>query len=240
MAEVYWYLEHTLLRQGFDYAYDKRLYDQLRALDAVAVRGHFRADPKDQERLVRFLENHDEERVAAEFAPQVHRTAAVLTFLAPGLRLIHEGQLEGRKVRLSIHLGRRPDEPVDEPLRAFYDHLLAVMRRPEARQGCWRLLDCRPAWESNPTWDRFVVFSREGPDGRRLLVAVNYGPTGGQCTIGLPLDGLNGKTHVFQDLMGPDRYERNGDDLAARGLYLDMPAWGYHVFEWTERRSEGV
>ena len=26
-------------------------------------------------------------------------------------------------------------------------------------------------------------------------------------------------------------YDRDGDDLLARGLYLDMPAWGYHVFE---------
>jgi hypothetical protein len=31
--------------------------------------------------------------------------------------------------------------------------------------------------------------------------------------------------------MGPSRYERDGNDLAARGLYLDMPEWGYHVFE---------
>src|SRR5262249_42233979 len=31
MAEVYWDLEWTVLQQGFDYAYDKRLYDRLRA-----------------------------------------------------------------------------------------------------------------------------------------------------------------------------------------------------------------
>jgi hypothetical protein len=30
MAEVYWDLEWTLQQQGFDYAYDKRLYDRLR------------------------------------------------------------------------------------------------------------------------------------------------------------------------------------------------------------------
>jgi hypothetical protein len=31
--------------------------------------------------------------------------------------------------------------------------------------------------------------------------------------------------------MGPARYDRAGDELLARGLYLDMPPWGYHVFE---------
>jgi hypothetical protein len=35
------------------------------------------------------------------------------------------------------------------------------------------------------------------------------------------------------DLMGPARYQRDGDDLESRGLYLDLAAWGYHVFEVT-------
>ena len=26
-------------------------------------------------------------------------------------------------------------------------------------------------------------------------------------------------------------YERDGDELAGSGLYLDLPAWGYHVFD---------
>ncbi len=30
MAEVYWDLEWTMQQQGFDYTYDKRLYDRLR------------------------------------------------------------------------------------------------------------------------------------------------------------------------------------------------------------------
>ena len=38
MAEVYWDLEWTMLQQGFDYAYDKRLYDRLREGQARPVR----------------------------------------------------------------------------------------------------------------------------------------------------------------------------------------------------------
>jgi len=33
--------------------------------------------------------------------------------------------------------------------------------------------------------------------------------------------------------MTHERLERDGNDLAAQGLYLDMPAWGYHVFRLT-------
>jgi glycosidase len=43
MAEVYWDMEWTIQQQGFDYAYDKRLYDRLREAHARPVREHFYA-----------------------------------------------------------------------------------------------------------------------------------------------------------------------------------------------------
>jgi hypothetical protein len=42
---------------------------------------------------------------------------------------------------------------------------------------------------------------------------------------------LGGKVWQLKDLMGEASYEREGDELASRGLYLDMSSWGYHVFE---------
>ena len=121
MAEVYWDLEWTLQQQGFDYTYDKRLYDRLREGHARPVRDHLRAELDYQNKLARFLENHDEPRAAATFPPGMHEAAAVITFLSPGLRFFHQGQFEGRKKRISPHLVRGPIEPVDEPLHQFYD-----------------------------------------------------------------------------------------------------------------------
>jgi hypothetical protein len=60
---------------------------------------------------------------------------------------------------------------------------------------------------------------------------MNYGPTQGQVYAALPWPGLAGKRVVLRDLLGSARYERDGDDLRARGLYLDLAAWGCHVFE---------
>jgi hypothetical protein len=231
MAEVYWDLEWTLQQQGFDYTYDKRLYDRLRARDAGAVRGHLHADADYQRRSARFLENHDEPRAAATFPAQVHQAAAVLTLLVPGLRFVHEGQPAGRKVRASNHLRRRVPEPVDRELEAFYGRLFGCMRRTETREGHWRLLSCEAAWDGNPTSERFIAFSWEAR-GRRLLVVVNYGPTQAQCYARLPWSDAGGRALVFADLMSPSvRYEREGTELSQRGLYLDMPAWGSHVFE---------
>jgi hypothetical protein len=233
MAEVYWDLEWTLQQQGFDYTSDKRLYDRLLAREAGAVRGHLLADPEFQRKSVRFLENHDEPRAAAAFPPGVHQAAAVITFLVPGLRFFHEGQLEGRKVRVPVHLRRRPQETVDNDVRDFYLRLLDCLKRQEVRTGRWQLLACRSAWDGNPTWERFLAFSWEGANRRRLLVAVNYGPTQGQCYVALPFSDLAGRLVLLRDLLGPARYERDGDDLTGRGLYLDMPAWGYHALDLT-------
>jgi glycosidase len=151
MAEVYWDLEWTLQQQGFDYTYDKRLYDRLHIRDAEGVRAHLGAGEDFQRKLVRFLENHDEPRAAGAFPPSVHRAAAVVTFLVPGLRFFHEGQFDGRRVKVSMHLARRPSEPADAGLQQFYRDLLVCLRRPEVRDGVWKLLPCRPAWEENRT-----------------------------------------------------------------------------------------
>jgi len=32
-------------------------------------------------------------------------------------------------------------------------------------------------------------------------------------------------------MMGPDVYDRDGSELISWGMYLDLPAWGYHIFE---------
>lgn len=234
MAEVYWDLEWTLQQQGFHYAYDKRLYDRLREHHARPVREHFHAGLDYQDKLARFLENHDEPRAAATFAPGVHEAAAVITFLSPGLRFFHEGEFSGRKKRISPHLNRRPDEPVDFDLAKFYDRLLAVLRHSALRDGRWQLLSCQPAWDGNWTWDCFLAFAWEGNNGERFLVVVNYAGNQSQCYVRLPFADLAGSTWHLQDLLSNSHYDRAGNDLQAQGLYLDMAPWQACAFQLTQ------
>jgi glycosidase len=233
MAEVYWDLEWTLQQQGFDYTYDKRLYDRLREGHARGVLEHLQAGLDYQNKMARFLENHDEPRAAAVFSPEAHEAAAVLTFLSPGLRFFHQGQLEGRKKRISPHLVRGPDEVVDEKVSQFYAGLLNVLRRDVVRDGQWQLLECLPAWEGNWTWDCFVAFAWTGSSGERLLVAVNYAANQSQCYVRLPFLELGGGRWQLRDLLSDACYKRDGSDLQSEGLYLDVPASQYHVFEIT-------
>jgi glycosidase len=231
MAEVYWDLEWTLQQQGFDYTYDKRLYDRLRDRHARPIREHFWAGLDYQDKLARFLENHDEPRAAVTFPPGVHEAAAVITYLSPGLRFFHQGQFEGRKQRVSPHLCRAPEEPIDQALKPFYDQLLAVLHAPVVRDGQWQLLDCVAAWEGNWTCDRFIAFAWQGPDGERLLVVVNYADNQSQCYVRLPFADLGGRTWRLQDRLGNATYDRDGDSLQSQGLYLDLGRWNYNIFD---------
>ena len=231
MAEVYWDLEWTMLQQGFDYAYDKRLYDRLREGHAPPVRGHLLAGLDFQNKVARFLENHDEPRAAATFAPGMHEAAGVITYLSPGLRFFHQGQLAGCRTRISPHLVRAPLEPTDTALDQFYGRLLTVIRQPIVREGEWRLLDCAPAWDGNWTWESFIAWSWEAQDGQRRLIVVNYAANQSQCYVRLPFSDLSGRTVRLKDLLGPARYDRDGSDLVSRGLYLDLLPWGHHVFD---------
>ncbi|MGH7802117.1 MAG: alpha-amylase family glycosyl hydrolase, partial [Thermodesulfobacteriota bacterium] len=233
MAEVYWDLEWTMLQQGFDYAYDKRLYDRLREGHAQPARGHLQAGLDYQSRLARFLENHDEPRAAATFSPEMCKAAAVVTFLSPGLRFFHQGQFHGRKKRISPHLCRGPEEPIDEKLEQFYDRLLAVLRHPAVRNGQWQLLECVPAWDGNWTSDCFLAFAWQGANGERLLAAVNYAPNQSQCYVRLPFSDLDNSRWRLEDLIGNATHDRAGNDLQARGLYIDEPPWKFSVFSLT-------
>ena len=230
LAEVYWDLEWALQQQGFDHTYDKRLYDRLAHRCARPVREHFFAGLDFQAHLARFLENHDEPRAAATFPAKVHRAAAVLTFFSPGLRLVHQGQREGRRVKIPVHLGRGPAEVRDDALAAFYDRLLDCLKEPVFRDGRWQLLECRGAWDGNRSWDDFVAFSWTGPGDARRIVVVNYSDHRSQCYLSMPWGDLAGRSWLLRDRLGPDAYERSGDDLTSSGLYLDLPAWGTHVF----------
>jgi hypothetical protein len=154
------------------------------------------------------------------------------------LRFFHQGQLEGRRTRISPHLVRAPQEPRDEALQQFYQGLLSVLGRPTVRNGQWQLLECMQAWEGNGTWDGFLAFEWQGRHGERLLVAVNYAGHQGQCYVRFASGDPIGNTVRFSDLMGDAVYDRIGSDVASKGLYLDLPAWGYHVFDVSEGQRQ--
>jgi Alpha amylase, catalytic domain len=228
IAEAYWDLEYALQQQGFDYCYDKRLYDRLAHEDAESVHGHLCADIAYQNGLLRFIENHDEPRAAATFPPERARASAVVALGLTGARLVHEGQLDGRRVHLPVFLGRRPGEAPDEDLRAFYERLLDALRDPVFRSGAWELAE-RSGWDGNDSWHDLLAWGWRD-DRPRKLVVVNFGDRPAAGHVALGWDDLEGSTWRLSDASNGAVYERSGDDLR-NGLYVELDAWDWHLFD---------
>ena len=235
IAEAYWDRQWDLQQLGFHYTYDKTLYDRLLREGAMAVRDHLKAEMAYQQRSLRFLENHDEERAARVLPSEPWQFAAATVIgTVPGMLLLHEGQMDGRTVRVPVQLRRRVEEAPNMRVRAFYQELLNVINHPIFKRGEWSLLSMRAAWHDNHTWQNFLSYWwREPLHGQRLVV-INYAPHSGQCYVDLPLDLLEAHHLEFRDLMGSSLYVRERSALQAKGMYFDLPGYGLHIFEVAE------
>jgi hypothetical protein len=229
IAEAYWDLEWELQQQGFDHCYDKKLYDRMEHGEAENVRQHLLADPSYQEGMVRFIENHDEPRAAVAFPGGKGRAAAVAVLTLTGAKLLHEGQFEGRKVRLPVFLGRRPAERVDPDLADFYQKLLKAVDRDVFRSGQWRLCE-RSGWPDNQSFRNILVWCW-AKDNERYLIIINFAQASVQARVQVPWDELRGKTWRLSDVLSGETYDRSGDEMRDAGLYVDLKPWQYHLFQ---------
>jgi hypothetical protein len=228
MAEAYWDRESGLLQQGFDYCYDKRLYDRMEHGNAESIRQHLCADAGYQRKLVRFLENHDEPRAATAFATAKHKAVAVAMATLPGARLFHEGQFEGRKVRTPVFLGRRPAEGINRDLCTFYETLLRVVNTAMFNNGKWSLC-ARTGWPDNLTFENLLAWSWES-NQQRSLVVMNLSDSRSQARIHMPWEVYSSETWDLDDELSGDSYRRDGGELQDLGLYVDLGPWSYHFF----------
>lgn len=223
LAEVYWGIEERLQELGFDYTYDKELYDRLVARDGPGVQRHVSGlSPRRLQASAHFLENHDEPRIASLLNLPEHRAAALTILGLPGMRFLHEGQLLGYKRRLPVQLSRRAVELPDPSIRAMYEQLLALVRTSSLSGGAAELLTANEAWEKNPTAQNFVLVQWSDGNPTFDLVVVNLAPHQGQCYAPVKLPAGNYQNWEVTDLLGTNRFIRQDEDLRKRGLYLDL------------------
>ena len=166
IAEIYGEFEWQLQQLGFDFTYDKVLYDSSVRCDITAAKQHLRAEWDFARKLARFTENHDWPRAVEVFGLN-NKAASLLTLCIPGLRMIYEGQLNGRRKHLPVYLIRRPEEKTDCEIWAFFQQLLSVIGDPAFTAGDFRLLEL-------PS-DMVVAFERISGDSGWLTCLVNFG-----------------------------------------------------------------
>ncbi len=233
LAEVYWGLEETLRELGFDFTYDKGLYDAIVARRPELVREHLlNHNPRFHAASLHFLENHDEPRIATLLSAPEHRAAALLFLGLPGMRLLHEGQFEGKQIRPPVHLCRRPPEAPDKEIVSFYRHLLSVLPGTAIGGGRFHVHETLPAWPENPSFQNVVAIEWQQTSHGFDLVVVNLAPHASQCIVRLKARDLREKDWRMTDLLGGEHYLRTGRDLEKKGLYLDLPPHAAQLFHF--------
>lgn len=235
MAEVYWDMEAELHNLGFDYCYDKRLYDRMLHENIHTVRDHLLASLAYQQRLVRFVENHDEPRANSAFGPERSQAAATLALTLPGAKLVYEGQLQGRKIKVPVQLGDRPDEVPDPSITSFYHSLIAEIHTAIYHDGTYMALGTRPILNNDGGYASLLTFAWAlGGDWR--IVAVNLSDQNIQGRVMLSHPAFAGSvTWQFADLLGnrPPTL-KGGDDLLVSGLEIGLEPYGRQILSVTK------
>jgi hypothetical protein len=230
IAEAYWDLEWELQRQGFDFCYDKRLYERLLSGTAEEVGLHLLADIGYQRKLLRFIENHDEPRAAAVFPPGRELAAAVMLATLPGAKLFHDGQIEGRTIKVPVQLRRRPPEEPQTALQDFYHRLLDAAGSDCFDDGDWKLCD-RNGWPDNSSWENILAWCWKLGE-QRYLIAVNFSDCKSQALIRVPWEDIGGTKWSLFDVLSGERFYRDGKEMQFPGLYVNLEGWRWHFLRF--------
>jgi hypothetical protein len=229
IADTAWGREWDLECQGFDFCYDRSLYDRLKVGSPDSVRLHLRAKLCHQEKLARFIESHDETRAAATCPAQMAKALATAVATLPGARLFHEGQLDGRKITIPLCLGRRPAETLDCDLSDFYRELLHALDSPVFQQGHWALCEQTP-WGGDTTFQNVVAWSWTTSD-ERYLVVVNLSERPARARIPAPWKDLHDSAWLLRDALSIATDGCEGGLIGSMGLCLELEPWGFHLFQ---------
>jgi Alpha amylase, catalytic domain len=239
LAEAYWGLESRMQALGFDYTYDKALYDFLICRNNAEVQRHLLETPtKVIAGGAHFLENHDEKRIAALLSVEEHRAAALLILALPGLRFLHEGQLTGARLKVPVQLLRRATESANPEIQKMYELLLATLKMTAAGRGQAELLRPVEAWQGNPTAQNIILVHWHSGNAEFNLVAVNLATHPSQAYAPIVVPDSTVQDWSMKDLLGGQEFLRSTADMREKGLYLDLPAHGAQLLHFGPAERE--
>ncbi|MFX0075140.1 MAG: alpha-amylase family glycosyl hydrolase [Candidatus Hermodarchaeota archaeon] len=228
IAEVYWDMERDLIQQGFDYCYDKRLYDYLTSFNVKSIKNHLKAEFDYQSKLLRFIENHDEARAVSVFGTEASKAASIICSTLPGASLIYEGQTRGSKIKLPVQLGRGPIEEENEEITKHYNKLLRIIPRREFNNATWALCETKPVGDDS-SYNNIISYQWKSDD-LRILITVNYCSFFSKAHIIIDNISYGTDNWRFTDLLTWNEYRYKGEDLSRNGLYVELESWKSHIF----------
>lgn len=230
LAEVYWNCEAPIQSLGFQFTYDKGLYDSLHDGHIDEIHTRLAANLAAQSHATRFLENHDEDRAAVAFGSEKLEAFGTLIATLPGMRFYHHGQLDGRKIHLPMPLAVAAPEKPDAATRAFYERILKLSNDPVFHSGQWSLLEVISAGDDS--FRNLVAYQWLSGDSRKVVV-VNLSGITSQGRVRFPNGISASQQYTFLDLLHDISYPRSGAEITASGLYVRLDAFCAHLFSLT-------
>ncbi|WCL48640.1 alpha-amylase family glycosyl hydrolase [Leptospira sp. GIMC2001] len=222
IAEVYWQREYELQQLGFDFTYDKELYDRLKSKNANELTGHLTAELNFQNKSLRFLENHDEPRAALTFGNNAMFDFSLLCFL-PGGILIYENQMNGFKKRIPVQLGRMPDEPIDMGILNFYKRVF--QRLSFRRNKNLLFMNARVSIYENTSSHYVAIGLRYEDNQSEILI---YNPNSYPISGRIHLDPsfyspfISKDSFTFMDVMDDKLYRQDSTEVHREGIYFNL------------------
>ena len=228
LAEVYWGLEWRLQEMGFDYTYDKVLYDRLRYLGPMDVKSHLRAEKLYQKRSLRFIENHDEQPALTAFGKEKSLAAAIALSTLRGMRLFYYAQLNGLALKMPIQYTRCnfPDDPL---VRKLYTKILKIADHPAFHGGEWALIEPRAAGQGNESFKNVLCWSWTQRRTCKVII-VNYSDTQAQARLQINAS-PKGDSYNFFDELSDIFMVRPAQEVKEQGLFVDLPPYGAHMLD---------
>jgi hypothetical protein len=228
IAEAYWNLEWDLQQIGFDFTYDKKLLDRLKDGTSRTIRDHLKADKSYQIKSVRFIENHDEERSITSLGIEKSFAAAILISTIQGMRLFHDGQFEGRRIKLPVQLGKEPNESVNKQILKNYEKLFSLVNNDVFNFGDFELLEPLQVWERNFTNDNLIAYNWV-KESKHFLVVINYSNVTSQCRLKLDVRNHEDNFELI-DVLNDKTYIRSAEEVFHIGLFIELAPWHSHIF----------
>jgi hypothetical protein len=227
LAEVYWDMEWRMQELGFQFTYDKRLYDRLRETAPEHVRDHLAADLQYQSKMARFLENHDEPRCAAVFPREKMASLSTLLSTLPGMRFYHHGQLNAAKTFVPMPLDHAQPEADDQQIRDLYELILRWADAEVFHAGACQFLEVQPAGDD--TFHDLIAYGWHHQSDHRLVV-VNLGNRTAQGKVRKAAPGTSPNCLCCDALSG-NEYQWDRAELDTNGLYVKLGPYQAHAFQ---------
>jgi hypothetical protein len=228
LAEVYWGLEWRLQEMGFDYTYDKVLYDRLRYLGPLDVKSHLRAEKLYQKRSLRFIENHDEQPALTAFGKEKSLAAAIALSTLRGMRLFYYAQINGLSVKIPIQYANC-DFPEDAQVRKLYTKIIKIADHPAFHGGEWMLIEPRSVGPGNDSFKNILCWSWTQRRTCKVII-VNYSAAQAQARVPVTISPKDDSYNFFDELS--DIFlVRPAEEVKAQGLFVDLPPYGAHMLD---------